>query len=192
MECTVDGRKSSNRCVLTGPCSLAHNNFTLSLCYFCLFFVACSSNCAVCSSSTVCTSCISGKYLYLSACDSSCPSGTYISGSTCSGFPPVCKNKLMHFLVINCSVQSFQSSEGFISIQNHIVFILPVNLLSEMKSFMSSRSLEGCNEWNWHIHSVLFLRRVLHTYVPSQYFLFAIIKDVNTLCLIYTHTANLL
>jgi len=44
----------------------------------------CSPNCAICTSSSVCSSCSRSYYLYQSTCYSTCPHGTMISGSKCS------------------------------------------------------------------------------------------------------------
>lgn len=43
----------------------------------------CSSNCAACSSATVCTRCFDKFYLYKNACVSKCPSNTLQSGTRC-------------------------------------------------------------------------------------------------------------
>ena len=53
---------------------------------------ACPSNCDVCSSGTVCTTCSSGFYLSSvnNKCYNPCPAGTYLSGSTCSGCSTGC------------------------------------------------------------------------------------------------------
>ena len=48
-------------------------------------FLACSWNCASCSSSNLCLLCNSGFYLSQSACLSSCPSGFYAVSGVCTG-----------------------------------------------------------------------------------------------------------
>lgn len=48
-------------------------------------FSSCTAPCSTCSGTlTTCTSCSSGKYLYLSQCYDSCPSGTYEMNGACS------------------------------------------------------------------------------------------------------------
>jgi len=54
-----------------------------------IIFLACPSNCATCTSDSMCQTCKSGFGLQSNQCDT-CPSGTFLEGQACKTCPTTC------------------------------------------------------------------------------------------------------
>ncbi len=72
--------------------------FDYEKCIILKFSLACNSNCASCTSSTVCQTCKSGFGLQSDMC-STCPTGTYLSGQTCIGKRICYSERVDYFLI---------------------------------------------------------------------------------------------
>ena len=111
-------------CVLSCPSGFVQSG---SSCF------PCSSNCVSCVSSTICSQCIAGMYLYNALCISICPLGTYATDSSCQACSlPYCSQCLSNNGTQACI--SCTKSTGTYLVNGNCVFVCPTGTYSDLTS----------------------------------------------------------